>query len=530
MGRIFAFILKAIPFAGILLVLAGVALPIVMQRMDANAMGLIFLGFLLFLCIFLRVEPASVRHYATVGLSAGLLLGIFALAYLLIQNHNRQWDLTKNSRYSLSPQTEKIVSTLKKRVDIEVMASSNEPYYGYLRQFSALSSNLKFRITNPYQEMPFRREHEGELRVNDILIRSGQKERKIQFNAKMDIRQLEKEIANGILMVTMNQDMVVYFVSRHGEKSPFAGSSEQAQSQSMLKFAKILSERAYSVDTVDLERDGMVPNDCAILILAGPQTDYSDREIDAMRRYLKQGGALLALMNPPQRQQQHLLRLRSFLSEYGIQVSDQILADYDSYAAQRNVFVPLVAHFNPGHEITENMQGLNERMAMALACPVEPGGYNPMQLSVTPLIRTSDRAWTVPFDTFVSLVADKTKKLQVQSGEQWRSYALGVAASAKAETPSSKGAKGPRLAVYGDADFLSDAQLGNIEATLGYYTISWLSHQDDLLDIPARLVDATPMVISAQQQNLVALFCVAVLPFTILFGGLTYTTIRRRRR
>ena len=219
MGRIFALVLKSIPFLGILLVLVGMALPIVTQRMDANAMGLIFLGFLMFLCIFLRVEPASLRYYATVGLSAGLLLGILALAYLLIQNHNRQWDLTKNSRYSLSPQTERIISALKKRVDIEVMATSNEPYYGYLRQYAALSDNLKFRIINPYQEMPFRREHEGELRVNDILIRSGQKERKIQFNAKLDIRQLEKEIANGNTNAFRNT--MCCFIKTNGHISKF---------------------------------------------------------------------------------------------------------------------------------------------------------------------------------------------------------------------------------------------------------------------------------------------------------------------
>ena len=42
-----------------------------------------------------------------------------------------------------------------------------------------------------------------------------------------------------------------------------------------------------------------MPDDAAVVIVAGPRTDLFAPEIDALDAYLGRGGKLLAMVNPP---------------------------------------------------------------------------------------------------------------------------------------------------------------------------------------------------------------------------------------
>ena len=528
MVSLFGRFLRILPFAGALLIIAAVALSLKQEQMSPTAMVLILAGFAMFLAMFLKIEVASLKYYLNLSVTAGLLLAVFAILYLLVQNHSRQWDLTKNSRYSLSPQTQSILERLNKKVRLDVMATSNEPFTSYLNLYREKSKNINFFIHNPYKEVSIASKPGEEVHVNDIWVRSLDKQKRIQFNAEMDIRKLEKEIANAIIIVTQDRNTSLYFVTGHGEKSPLPVGGESGKTRSVNEFAKILRERAMVIDTLDLVRDAMVPDQCDLLVIMGPVTDYNETEIAAIRSYLQGGGSVLAMLDPPQADGRDLLKLRALFSEFGVDVSDKYLADYDSYTAGRNVFVPMIKDFNPAHAITENMQGLNENMPVPIACAVVPREDAPRNLAITPLMHTSKNTWEMSLNEF--LEAARNKKIRVTSGRGLRDYPLAVAVSPKVGTTPAGAKAGPRLVIVGDSDLLTDAQQGNAQATFGYFAITWLTHQDDLISIPPRLIDDTPMILKPRQQNLIAILSVVVIPFSIFFGGLAYTTIRRRNR
>ena len=67
----------------------------------------------------------SARYGAGLGAMVLLALGVVVLANALSVRHSARWDLTENKRHSLSPQTIKVLQTLKMPVEaIEIGRAS----------------------------------------------------------------------------------------------------------------------------------------------------------------------------------------------------------------------------------------------------------------------------------------------------------------------------------------------------------------------------------------------------------------------
>ena len=79
----------------------------------------------------------------------------------------------------------------------------------------------------------------------------------------------EAALTNAILKVTRNTKKVVYFVTGHGE--PVLTDSDRT-GYSVAKQA--LEEQNYTVQELVLARQLQVPDDAAVVIVAGPRRDF----------------------------------------------------------------------------------------------------------------------------------------------------------------------------------------------------------------------------------------------------------------
>ena len=103
----------------------------------------------------------------------------------------------------------------------------------------------------------------------------------------------EKELTNAMLKVIRDRQSFVYLTVGHGEK----GVSQTDLGLSRLRDR--LQEIDYVVeDSLLLAREGEVPGDCAVLIIAGPQSPFFSTEAEAIARYLDAGGSVIALLDP----------------------------------------------------------------------------------------------------------------------------------------------------------------------------------------------------------------------------------------
>ena len=89
---------------------------------------------------------------------------------------------------------------------------------------------------------------------------------------------------------------------------------DQAKSQ--------IEKQNYKVEDVILLQAPSVPADAAMLIVPGPKTDLMESELESIRKYLKRGGKLMALLTPFKTP-----KLAGFLKEYGFVTEDAIVVD-----------------------------------------------------------------------------------------------------------------------------------------------------------------------------------------------------------
>src|SRR5262249_59448821 len=82
----------------------------------------------------------------------------------------------------------------------------------------------------------------------------------------------------------------------HGEKD--TGSSERDGYNTI---AGALGRENYTVDKLVLAQQSAVPDDAAVLVVAGPRIDFFPQEVDAVKKYLDKGGKLLLELDPPEK-------------------------------------------------------------------------------------------------------------------------------------------------------------------------------------------------------------------------------------
>ena len=90
------------------------------------------------------------------------------------------------------------------------------------------------------------------------------------------------------------QQRKVYFTSGHGEKN-----ITSAERDGYATIVEALKQENYGVETVVLAQTGSVPEDAAVVVVAGPQTDFFPPEVEALRTYLGKAGKVLLALDPP---------------------------------------------------------------------------------------------------------------------------------------------------------------------------------------------------------------------------------------
>lgn len=151
----------------------------------------------------------------------------------------------------------------------------------------------------------------------------------------------EYKIASLMLSLTANRHPVAYFLTGHGETVYDAASPESDGSKKTAALYDCLTERGLEVALLDLSAVDAVPQDCALLILNDPRTDFSTdaskyssfyyvSDLEKIDRYLvgRQGALMVA-----KDYRVRLPLLEDYLFEWGLSFSDSLVSDPDACLA-----------------------------------------------------------------------------------------------------------------------------------------------------------------------------------------------------
>ncbi len=457
----------------------------------------------------------SVRYGAGSAFSVLLVLGILVFAAALTAKHSARLDLTSDRRFSLAPQTLKILASLPDEVRVtgffQGQGAGEAAARTLFEQYAHASDRFKFELVDPDRN-PARAKNAGINRYDVTLIEASGRSEKI---SKLS----EEILTNAILRVIRPQKKVIYFLTGHGERD-----IENEAKNGLKEVRDLLAGQNYEVRPLLLLRTDKVPEDAAVVVAAGPLRDLVDQETEMLDLFMKQGGHIFFMLDP-----ETAPGLARFLAGWGVRLGDDIIVDKMSRLFGGDYLMPLLSKY-ADHPVTRDF---NMASFFPLARSVSAGDNAPAGVKVEPLAFTGQDAWA---ETDLQRLNAEGKAAPDEGQDQFGPVSLavvGTVAPAGVRDNSGQSADIPqgegKFIVFGDSDFATNAYLnlqGNSDLFLN--SLSWLAEESDLVAIRAKDTESKPLLLSATQARLVFWLPVVVLPLFVLAFGL-FILVRHRR-
>lgn len=515
MKRQLAALLSELPRIGLLaalLTLAGAALLAVLlpELRDALVVVVAVAAGLLLLVLVAsweRVWRALTGRRALYGANTLVMvaafLGIVVVANVIAARYPVRLDLTAERRFTLSPQTVQVLQGLQTPVEVigfftPFDETRQEDARRLLTEYAARSPRFSFRFVDPEREPALARSYD--VRFSGTLVfLSGDRRHSVTTVS-------EQEFTSALLRVTGQSTPLVVFLAGHGEKDPqnFDPANGYASARQGLE------RENYQVRTVNLGVEGKVPEDTAVLIIAGPQRPPLPSEVEALRQYLQEGGNALFLLDPETPPE-----WADLLAPWAIGVLPGQALDPASYLQPDPAIPAILRGQYPFSPITQELDASVFPSAAALRVPETDGA--PAQ--VVPLLRTSPQSWrrTAPGQTRDQAGADQAGPLT-----------LGVAVEpspASAQDAGGEASPPPgRLIVIGDSDFASERFFGAFSnGDLFLNAVNWLAQEEGLIGVRSRTEESRPLVLSQARWRWFLLSTIVLLPLAVAaLGAITW--------
>lgn len=523
-------IISIIGWIGTVLVFAAVAARFLKPDWDRYAIWGAWAGLVLVLVYTLgqwrdiaRLFARRQARYGTLAATSVLVvLGILVAINYLAGRQNKRWDLTASGQFTLSEQTKKILQGLDAPLRMIVFAQETDfsrfreklPEYGYV------SKNVQIQYIDADKQPAQTKQYQVQSYGTVVLDYKGRTERVVSDQ--------EQEITNGIIKVVTGKERKLYLIAGHGEHD--TTSSERTGYSSL---AAALRSDNFGVDKLVLAQQKDVPDDATVVVGAGPRTDYLPQEVEALRRYLRKGGKLLIMIDPPEKGADgQFTNLSALLKEWAIEMGDNVVVDISGVGQLlgTDASVPVAAIPYPAHPIT---QQFNLITAYPLARSMSPmtgvTGRSPQTF-----VETSPRSWAeIDIQRLMT-----TGEVNLDTAKGDKQGPISIAAAVSGEAPDAKTPDGAkpgegqqpeaRVAAVGDSDFAANYALG-IQGNRDLFlnTVNWLSQQENLISIRPKEPEDRRITLTADQQRRIFWLSLVIIPGAVLAGGV-YTWWRRR--
>jgi ABC-type uncharacterized transport system involved in gliding motility auxiliary subunit len=444
----------------------------------------------------------STKYGANALLASLIFVGVLGLLNYISTRHHHRFDLTEQGVFSLSPQSVNVVKSLTDDLQIQAFVEGgvNPELRDLLENYQYQSSKVKFELIDPDRQ-PETAEKYHITAYNTVRFEYGKELTTIS-------QPTEENITNAIIKVTRSTRKTVCFIEGHGE--PDIGDVQNAHALSSVKQA--LTNENYEVKKVLLASMANVPEDCSVVVVAGPQKPYLESELAALGAYLDGGGRALMLLPP-----RNGAEFEPLLSKWGVKLGNDVVVDQLIRLFQGPALglSPLVNTY-AAHEITRDFK---QRTVFPMTRSVHADAAGKKGLQITELVKTSPSSWG---ETDLDALFQRSEASFDAATDTKGPVPIAVVTTADLKQMGSDKQGTTRLAVYGSVEFATNREVDGTyyNRDLLLNTVDWLAGQADLLSIRPRAIRASRVQFTAEQGTVIFYLSVLLVPELLLIAGI----------
>lgn len=467
---------------------------------------------------------------------AVLIVGFIALNLWAVQADLSEIDVTANKIYTLTDTSKDAIKKIPQEVKIYVYGFQEQSaLIDFLKQYNKANEKVTYEILTEESNYEMVKKYELSEGYHIMIIQSNGSEKIIDadqdfttydYTTYQTVDITEQTITNSILALNEENKPKVYFTQGHGEYD----------SNIKLYLTRLLENEAFETSYVNLATTGKVPEDCDVLAIISPSSDFLDAEAQCLKDYINDGGEIYYAMDVISQDIQ-MPNLQSALDLYGVKIQNGYIIEYEtnqSLSEYPYIFMP---QLSSTHKITKDIY-TDSAMWLAYAGKVKfETEEKLLALNVTreDLLTSSDNSAFIKDlssnietaiknaeignATIASLV---TKKITVPEGTE-----------STADNTESK------LIIVSSASFMSDIKVPvlNQSYPLSYLvsnadfainSIGYLGEKENMLTIRKDYASAT--YTPTEAQNIIVIVIIYGVPILIIIAGIVVWIYRKKRK
>lgn len=438
-----------------------------------------------------KISTVKLKYGTNTLLSAVIVLGIVILLAFISNRHHSRSDLTSKGLYSLAEQTKSILNDLDKNVQVYGFYKKSDETNArdLLDEYAYRSNHFKYEFVDPNQKPQLARRY-NVTQYNTVVLECGLKRETLTELS-------ESGLTNALMKVSRDLEKTVYFTTGHNERD-FENEGPKGYKIS----GDGIKKENYQLKKINLAEEKSIPNDCSVLVIAGPKATFFQSELDTIKKYVNNGGKLLVLIDP-----QWKPDIVNFLKNYKIKVGNNIIVDASGMGQLFGMGpeVPLVNKYEK-HELFKDFRTMT---FFPVSCSVEIATEGDPTFSPQVLFKTTARSWGESDFMNQPVKFDEGKDVK------------GPVPLAVVSTKTVPGNKKAQVLVIGDSDFASDAYIrnsGNNDLFLN--TVNWLAEEEDMVTIRPKEIDDRRVNLTAKDSKKILYSSVFGLPLLIIILGI----------
>jgi len=470
------------------------------------------------------------KRYKKFGMMTALFLLVtfFTVAInYLADSLPYRWDVTLAKQHTLAKSTVEYMASLEAEVKLTAFFVGLPPKYlvDQLNEYERVSNGkITTEIIDPIEKIGYAAQFGNMIsgKERKLIVHSRNERQDIDFT---EAPLTEEKISNSIVRVTRDKRRV-YFLTGHEE---YLLSSDKAQGLS--HFSNLLDTNNIINKPLMLGIEGAIPEDCDVLIIAGPRNELTEQESSLIHDYLERGGDALFLIEHTvvgasgstlTEQELHSNpALNNLLNPWGIHVENDTVIDLNNHI-QSDVGSPATKNYLPHKAITEGLDYTFYVRPRSIS--VLENRQPTTKLAPIVLTATKDNSWgetnrfqEVRFDEGIDkpgpvpiayvVLDEKTAEM----GDEQESISL----------------SDTRIIIFTDADFLSNAYIKQYSnAQMGLNIVNWLSELDYQVLVGQEEVQVERLDLTSKQRRMIAAI-LFLIPFFIALTGIAVWLKRR---